>query len=84
MWDAKVAIRDPAKDDGCDGCQEAYHRGLYLGRGMVMWSLEQSSLAEVTKHPMGNSWSLASTQDWALQFLQARRMTLFSFCATLE
>lgn len=37
MWDAKVAIRDPAKDDGCDGCQEAHHRGLDLWRGVVMW-----------------------------------------------
>ena len=39
VWDAKVAIRDPAKDDGCDGCQEAHHGGLYLGRGVVMWGV---------------------------------------------
>lgn len=37
MWDAKVAIRDPAKDDSCDGCQEAHHCGLNLGRDTVMW-----------------------------------------------
>lgn len=28
--DTEVAIRDPAKDNGCDGCQEAHDRGLHL------------------------------------------------------
>lgn len=41
MRDTKVAIRDPAKDDGSDGCQKAHHRGLHLWRDVVMrraWS----------------------------------------------
>lgn len=33
----EVAIRDPAKDDSCDGRQEAHHRGLHLGTGVVTW-----------------------------------------------
>lgn len=28
--DTEVAVRDPAEDDGCDGCQEAHDRGLHL------------------------------------------------------
>lgn len=37
MRDTKVAIGDPAKDDGGDGCQKAHHRGLHLGRDVVTW-----------------------------------------------
>lgn len=43
-----------------------------------MEGLEQSSLAEVTEQPF------TSMQAWALQSLQAKRMTLFSFSATPE
>lgn len=30
--DTEVAVRDPAKDHGCDGRQEAHNRGLHLMR----------------------------------------------------
>lgn len=49
MWDTEVAVRDPAKDNGCDGRQEAHHRGLHLRRGVVTRRAERV-LAEVTEH----------------------------------
>lgn len=35
MRDTEVAVRDPAKDHGCNGCQEAHHCGLDLRRDVV-------------------------------------------------
>lgn len=37
MGNTKMAIRDPAKDDSCNGCQEAHHCGLHLQKRLLTW-----------------------------------------------
>lgn len=61
MWDTEVPVRDPAKDDSGDGCQEAHHCGLHLRREVVIRRApgSESFLAEATEHlarPLPGLW----------------------------
>lgn len=79
MWDTEVAVRDPAKDNGCDGRQEAHHRGLHLRRGVVTRRAERV-LAEVTEHLKDlflPSAAPGGRRGWSVQSSQAGMMSLF-------
>ena len=79
MWDAEVAVRDPAEDHGGDGRQEAHHCGLHLRRAAVTQGAERC-LAEVTEHsarPPPAPSSSSRRAELACPVLQAGMMSLF-------
>lgn len=81
--DTEVAVRDPAKDDSCDGRQEAHDRGLHLRRGCLTQESPGAAgfLAGVAR-ALGRPSSRLSAAPggrlgWTVQSPQAGMMSLF-------